>query len=114
MNISTGIRFIHAWLEGKGQFVFESSLENAASGEISRAQIWQWIRHRSQLEEDNTYITRKMILYMVEEFARHNVKSETMSTAIDIFKQLVTSRTPPEYISEYLNNEHAFISRHYP
>ena len=45
LNISVGIQYIEAWLEGTGAAAINNLMEDAATAEISRSQIWQWIRH---------------------------------------------------------------------
>ncbi len=49
-NIDVGIRYIAAWIEGNGCVPLYNLMEDAATAEISRTQIWQWIRHRAKLE----------------------------------------------------------------
>lgn len=44
-NISVGIQYIEAWLRGSGAVPIFNLMEDAATAEISRAQVWQWIRH---------------------------------------------------------------------
>ena len=44
-NISVGIQYIEAWLRGFGAVAINNLMEDAATAEISRAQVWQWIRH---------------------------------------------------------------------
>jgi malate synthase len=44
-NVSVGIRYIAAWLQGVGAAAIDDLMEDAATAEISRSQIWQWIRH---------------------------------------------------------------------
>jgi malate synthase len=44
-NVSVGIRYIAAWLQGVGAAAIDDLMEDAATAEISRSQIWQWLRH---------------------------------------------------------------------
>jgi malate synthase len=44
-NVSVGVRYIAAWLQGVGAAAIDNLMEDAATAEISRSQIWQWIRH---------------------------------------------------------------------
>ncbi len=44
-NVSVGIRYIAAWLQGVGAAAIDNLMEDAATAEISRSQVWQWIRH---------------------------------------------------------------------
>jgi malate synthase len=54
-NVSVGLRYLESWLRGVGAAAIYNLMEDAATAEISRAQIWQWIRHgkaeRSQVVE---------------------------------------------------------------
>ena len=45
-NVCVSLLFIHAWLSGRGQFVYRGRVEDSATAEISRSQLWQWVRHR--------------------------------------------------------------------
>jgi malate synthase len=44
-NVSVGIRYIAAWLAGTGAAALDNLMEDAATAEISRSQVWQWVRH---------------------------------------------------------------------
>ncbi len=55
-NIDVGIRYLAAWLGGNGCVPIHHLMEDAATAEISRAQLWQWVRHNASLE-DGTVVT---------------------------------------------------------
>jgi len=55
-NIDVGIRYLAAWLGGNGCVPIHHLMEDAATAEISRAQLWQWVRHATPVE-DGTAIT---------------------------------------------------------
>ena len=44
-NVSVGIRYLDSWLHGVGAAAIDNLMEDAATAEISRSQIWQWLRH---------------------------------------------------------------------
>src|SRR5205085_4167177 len=44
-NVSVGIQYLQAWLNGSGAVAINNLMEDAATAEISRSQIWQWLRH---------------------------------------------------------------------
>ena len=44
-NVSVGVQYLEAWLRGRGAVPLFNLMEDAATAEISRAQVWQWIRH---------------------------------------------------------------------
>jgi malate synthase len=50
-NVSVGLRYLDSWLSGIGAAAIDNLMEDAATAEISRAQLWQWIRHRSTTSE---------------------------------------------------------------
>src|SRR5262249_35820196 len=56
-NISVGIRYIQAWLEGNGAVAINNLMEDAATSEISRAQVWQWIDHGHFTREEVKRVT---------------------------------------------------------
>ncbi|HEU0012290.1 MAG TPA: malate synthase A [Longimicrobium sp.] len=51
-NVSVALQYIEAWLRGNGAVAIYNLMEDAATAEISRAQLWQWIRHRSPIQGD--------------------------------------------------------------
>lgn len=53
-NVYVGLRYLASWLAGTGAAAIRNLMEDAATAEISRAQVWQWIRHGSQLEDGRT------------------------------------------------------------
>jgi len=50
-NVSVGLRYLDAWLGGVGAAAIDNLMEDAATAEISRAQLWQWIRHACRTSE---------------------------------------------------------------
>jgi malate synthase len=51
MNVSVGIQYIESWLRGVGAAAINNLMEDVATAEISRSQLWQWARHSSRLAE---------------------------------------------------------------
>ena len=44
MNVSVGVRYVDAWLQGVGAAAIDNLMEDAATAEISRAQVWSWVQ----------------------------------------------------------------------
>ncbi len=65
-NVSVGIQYIEAWLGGKGSVPINNLMEDAATAEICRAQLWQWIKHGS-LMTDGKIVTEGLCLQVVGE-----------------------------------------------
>jgi malate synthase len=51
-NVSVGIRYLASWLSGMGAAAIDNLMEDAATAEISRSQIWQWVRHGRVSRDD--------------------------------------------------------------
>ncbi len=105
-NIRVGIQYVEAWLGGNGCVPLYHLMEDAATAEISRAQIWQWIRHGASTDE-GTPITRETFASLLaEELARieTEVSPERYATgqydaAAQLFADMVTSDDFDEFLT---------------
>jgi malate synthase len=68
-NIRVGIRYLEAWLGGQGCVPLYNLMEDAATAEISRTQVWQWVHNPRGILEDG----RKVTLPLVREFTREEL-----------------------------------------
>jgi malate synthase len=59
-NVSVGVQYLEAWLRGHGAVPLFGLMEDAATAEISRAQVWQWIRHPEGKLEDGRKVTKQL------------------------------------------------------
>ncbi len=66
LNINVGIAYVAAWLAGNGAAAIHNLMEDAATAEISRSQIWQWTHHAATLASGET-VTRELVESIVEE-----------------------------------------------
>ena len=119
-NISVAILFIYNWLEGRGCFPYKGSVEDSATAEISRAQIWQWIRHGAKIESQDQIVTRELIIScssnicadLIKEYGRSYSTRKKIIISFDLFLEIVNLRELPEYITTYLNDLHVFRKVH--
>jgi malate synthase len=65
-NVNVGFQYLSFWLTGRGAAAINSLMEDAATAEISRSQIWQWIHHGAQLEEGPT-VTRELVREVLDQ-----------------------------------------------
>jgi malate synthase len=65
-NVSVGIQYIASWLRGTGAAAINNLMEDAATAEISRSQVWQWVRHGAKLA-DGRAVTRELVLQIEAE-----------------------------------------------
>ncbi len=106
MNINVGVLYIESWLRGVGAAAIHNLMEDAATAEISRTQIWQWIKNGSKLEDGRTvtYELFKEILPSELEAVQAYVgeaayNTSTMKRAIEIFDELVQQGDYKEFLT---------------
>jgi malate synthase len=66
LNVDVGLRYLDAWLGGTGAAAIHNLMEDAATAEISRAQLWQWVRHRVRTAEGDL-IDAAMVRRVIDE-----------------------------------------------
>ncbi|WP_087972649.1 malate synthase A [Oceanobacillus rekensis] len=66
-NINVGIQYTAAWLSGSGAVPINNLMEDAATAEISRAQVWQWIRHPKGMLSDGREVTINLVEQIMDE-----------------------------------------------
>jgi malate synthase len=66
LNVSVGIQYLESWLRGTGAVAINNLMEDAATAEISRSQIWQWVRHGARLD-NGTEITAALVKKIIGE-----------------------------------------------
>ncbi|HJR36886.1 MAG TPA: malate synthase A [Nocardioidaceae bacterium] len=65
-NISVGLQYLEAWLRGSGAVGINNLMEDAATAEISRSQVWQWLHNATVLADGQT-VTRELVERLIEE-----------------------------------------------
>ncbi len=97
-NICVGVQYIEAWLRGNGAVPLYNLMEDAATAEISRTQIWQWLRHGAKLD-DGREVSKALVDYLLDDEMtrlRAALSPETYDCgrfpeAIEIFKEMSES-----------------------
>ena len=104
-NIDVGIRYLAAWLEGSGCVPLYDLMEDAATAEISRVQVWQWLKHKA-CTEDGTLIDESLLSLEIEKVTQ---AEPTLESAATLFTQLCTQQELPEFLTllayERITNE---------
>ncbi|HET6350361.1 MAG TPA: malate synthase A [Candidatus Krumholzibacteria bacterium] len=104
-NINVGVLYLESWLRGSGCVPLYNLMEDAATAEISRAQVWQWIRHGARLA-DGRVVTREMVYAVLDqEMARirQSVGEDAYAagryeTAAKLFSGMMTSDSFAEFM----------------
>ncbi|WP_309080577.1 malate synthase A [Zhihengliuella sp.] len=99
-NIEIGIRYIESWLRGNGAVALQNLMEDAATAEISRSQIWQWI-HQGAVTDDGELITREYATELLEEeFARiQRFEGDRFDEAREIFEAAALADRFPDFLT---------------
>ncbi|MGE5116429.1 MAG: malate synthase A, partial [Betaproteobacteria bacterium] len=109
MNINVGIYYLGSWLAGNGCVPIYNLMEDAATAEISRSQVWQWIRSPKGVLDDGRKITAEMVRKMVaEELAgikAAGYEGTTIDRASQIFEQMSTQDEFAEFLTLPLYEE---------
>jgi malate synthase len=87
-NVSVGVRYLDAWLHGVGAAAIDNLMEDAATAEISRSQIWQWVRHG---RVDESAVHREI------ELVDAGAEAKDLFTAVALSEELEDFLTLPAY-----------------
>jgi len=100
INIEVGIRYIESWLRGNGAVAIHNLMEDAATAEISRSQLWQWI-HSHAITEHGDIITREWVEELLdEEFARlERFDGDRFTDARSIFEEVTLAEDFPTFLT---------------
>jgi malate synthase len=106
-NINVGIHYLGSWLAGNGCVPINNLMEDAATAEISRSQVWQWVISPKGRLDDSRKVTADMVRALIpEELAKvkaavsgHGERSTTYDQAAKIFEQMSLSKNFAEFLT---------------
>jgi malate synthase len=113
-DVNVGFQYVSFWLTGRGAAAINSLMEDAATAEISRTQIWQWVHHKAKLS-DGREVTPDLVREVLDEETakiRESVGEETWcagrpAETREIFERVALSRQLLEFLTlpayEYLD-----------
>ncbi|GGY39810.1 malate synthase A [Pseudoduganella albidiflava] len=110
-NINVGIHYLGSWLGGNGCVPIHNLMEDAATAEISRSQVWQWIRSPKGVLDDGRKVTADIVRSMIAEELPKVKESAPDGTspnydrAAQIFEQMSTSESFAEFLTLPLYEE---------
>ncbi|MGB1308355.1 MAG: malate synthase A [Oceanihabitans sp.] len=105
-NINVGVLYTEAWLRGFGAVALYNLMEDAATAEISRTQLWHWLKKEVQLEDGRVF-TNTLFLEMFDSeiekiittVGQNNISKTKFKQAIELFKKLVTNNAFEEFLT---------------
>jgi malate synthase len=89
LNVSVGIRYVQSWLAGVGAAAIDNLMEDAATAEISRSQVWQWVRHGKISREHAQAVIREISAELGPDAAQ----------ATDLFERMALSEDFTEFLT---------------
>ncbi len=106
-NISVGIQYMAHWLSGNGCVPLYNLMEDAATAEISRTQVWQWVHHTKGVLEDGRKIDMEMVHRIIEEemsdIARQvgpqQFSQVCYGRAAELFDQIIADKDLAEFLT---------------
>jgi malate synthase len=105
-NINVGIQYIESWLRGVGAAGIYNLMEDAATAEISRSQIWQWIHHKAKLADGRNATAEFYNKLVPEELEKikelvgaENFKNGQFDRARQLFDDLITDKNFAEFLT---------------
>ena len=105
-NINVGILYLEAWLRGYGAVALYNLMEDAATAEISRTQLWQWLKNEALLEDGRQFtielyidIFDNEVEKIIKEVGEDNISKTQFKLAFELFDTLVISERFEEFLT---------------
>jgi malate synthase len=100
LNVDVGIQYLESWLGGNGCVPIYNLMEDAATAEISRAQVWQWVRHGASLQDGRKVtadLVKQTIAEQLTKFRRR--AGDHYAEAGKLFENMMTGSDFPDFLT---------------
>ncbi|WP_410644638.1 malate synthase A [Amycolatopsis sp. lyj-346] len=99
--VDVGVRYIASWLGGNGAAAIHNLMEDAATAEISRSQIWQWVKNGTTLDSGDvvTAALVRGVLADVRGELAGELKPEQLEPAVELFEQVALAEEFPDFLT---------------
>lgn len=107
-NVSVSLHYLESWLRGQGCVPLDNLMEDAATAEISRVQIWQWVRYAKGVLNDGTKISRQMIAALLADEiskARSEIGVDYVSRKFEEAAMLLDKMLDTSPLPDFLTSE---------
>ena len=99
-NITVGIQYVQAWLGGNGAAAINGLMEDAATAEISRSQVWQWLHFGVTLADSGEKVTKELVDRLIaEEVAKLPGAEADWATSRDLFATMATQEEYADFLT---------------
>lgn len=107
LNINVALQYLSAWLSGQGAVAINNLMEDVATAEISRSQLWQWVHHKGVPLSDGKVINESLYrkiadeeMHKIQELQlKHGTPPERLQQARTLLDELVLAKECPPFIS---------------
>ena len=96
-NVDVGMQYLESWLRGSGCVPIYNLMEDAATAEISRAQVWQWVKHGTKLG-DGSPVTAELVRQVIAQ-QKGRLQGSRAAEAAELFADMVTRPDFPEFLT---------------
>ena len=101
-NVAVGLRYVTSWLSGTGAAAIDDLMEDAATAEISRAQVWQWVHHDVVLAEGprvTADLVRRLLDAEERQVCEEGWPAALVADARRIFAEVALAEDPPPFLT---------------
>jgi malate synthase len=99
--VDVGVRYLASWLSGNGAAAIHNLMEDAATAEISRSQVWQWVRNEVTLDTGET-VTADLVRDLLADVRAELtdiVPAEHLAPACELFEQVALADEFPDFLT---------------
>jgi len=98
INVDVGIQYLEAWLNGNGCVPIYNLMEDAATAEISRSQVWQWVKHGVRMSDGRT-VTPELVKATVDRELAEKPGTPNKKLAAQLFSEMMTKGEFSEFLT---------------
>ncbi len=97
-NVDVGLQYLESWLRGSGCVPIYNLMEDAATAEICRAQVWQWVKHGARMT-DGKIVTESLVRQVIHARAAELRGDRQLQRAAQLLETLMTGKEFPEFLT---------------
>lgn len=100
-NLNIGLIYIESWLNGSGCLPINNLMEDAATAEVSRCQLYQWVKYRVKLADTQEHLTPKLVIKLMNEQVE-KLSKQRDSNSFSIAAKVILPEVTGKHLSEFL------------
>ena len=97
-NVDVGLQYLASWLRGSGCVPIYNLMEDAATAEISRAQVWQWLHNGARMSNGKT-VTEDFVKQVIRDKTKELGGDHDLQKAAQVLESMMTSKVFPEFLT---------------